>query len=204
MRSLRQRALVMIVDPASPPPNAAAENVEQAPLAADKPGQKYFVGSWKVGEFEFILSETKFASCKTVDHEGSFGEWTYFDDPNGKSYLMLTLSAIFPQFAYSPQYIGSGQQGANKVEFPKKMALSIKSFQQNQFHCVYKSIPMVFDRAHAIPAPLLEVRIEELKSMLAIEETAFASKMANWNQQFGLAADLQSDLWKQINSWKLS
>lgn len=181
-----------------------ADPITQPTPKANQPDQNFFVGSWKVGDFEFVMAGKKYASRKTCDHEGSHGDWALFNDADGKSYLILTLAAIFPQAIYGLQYTGTGQQGAAKIEFPKQMALSIECFQENRFECQYQGTAMTFDRMSAVAEPLLAVRIEELKSLLAIEEAAFASKMAAWNNQFGIAQDLQGDRWKIINSWKLS
>lgn len=191
----------MTHDPATQAAVAPPEDVGQP--APNKIEPNYFIGNWSVGDFEFVMAGKKYASRKTFDHEGSHGDWTLFEEADGKAYLILTLAAVFPQSIYGMQYTGNGQQGATKIEFPKQMALLIESHQENRFTCQYQGIPMTFERASAVAEPLLVVRIEELKSMLAIEEAAFASKLAAWNNQFGVASDLQELRWKQINSWKL-
>ena len=170
-----------------------------------KPTPELFIGSWTVGEFEFVVAADKsFASKMEQGHAGSFGKWAIVDGRDSNHYFTLDIATTYPVYVYGTQYTGNSNMGATKIEHPKKMALKIMAFSADRFSVEHDAAgaPLEFSRREKMAEPLLTVRIEELKSLLTIQEASAANNSATYNIQFGIAQDMQDGRWKQINSWR--
>jgi hypothetical protein len=186
---------------ANPPPQPTPIPLPGDPALAKQIDSEYFVGIWKVADFDFIIdANMNFASRKISVLEGSRGTCSFHIEPNQNSYLILELEKIFPQYIYSLQYFGDLNQGAVKAKFSKNMPLLINSVKANEFSCEYQSLKMTFQRQRNIDIPLLMTKIDEFDLDMQDKESVFARNLATWNIGFDINRNLQGDIGNIINS----
>lgn len=162
-----------------------------------------FIGCWSAGGFETVLAEDmSYASRKDEGHGGSYGTWSFSGGGGDDAYLILTGAVTYPVYVYGMDYKGQPGVGATKIEYAKKLAFKICSAGPGRFSATHDFGPdeLIFTRKDKLPIPLLEVRVEQLKSLMAIKEASEANDRATWNKKFEIAKGLQDARWKQINS----
>jgi hypothetical protein len=162
-----------------------------------------FLGCWSAGGYETVLAkDMSYASRLEEGHGGSFGTWSFSGGKGEDGYIILIATTTYPVFVYGIDYKGQPGVGATRIEYPKKLAFKIVSARPNWFSATHDYGPdeLIFTRKEAMPIPLLSVRVEQLKSLMATREASEASNQAAWNRDFGIAKDLQEFRGRMINS----
>ena len=173
-------------------------------IGADK---RAFIGCWSAGGFETVLADDmSYASRLEEGHGGSFGTWELSGGAGEDAYIILTSETTYPVFVYGMDYKGQPGVGATRIPYPKKLAFKLCSVGTDRFSATHDYGPdeLIFTRKEAMPIPLLSVRVEQLKSLMATREASEANNRAAWNKDFGIAQDLQAARWKLINSHRPS
>jgi hypothetical protein len=166
-----------------------------------------FIGCWSAGGFETVLADDmSYASRLEEGHGGSFGTWSFSGGAGEDAYLILTSDTTYPVYVYGMDYRGQPGVGATKIAYPTKLAFKICSAGPDRFSATHDYGPdeLIFTRKEKMPIPLLGVRVEQLKSLMAIKEASEANNRATWNKDFGIGHELQVARWKIINSHRPS
>ncbi len=166
-----------------------------------------YIGSWSGSGFETVLAANMtYASRMLEGHAGSFGKWSFSGGGGEDACIIMDIATTYPVYAYGMEYKGQGGMGATKLEYPKQIRMKICSAGPDRFSVIHPYGPdeLTLIRTASFSHPDLAARVDELKSLLVIQEASAANNRATWNKQFGIFEDLQGDRWKQINSWKLS